>query len=202
MSVAVVDLRCEGCGGGVEPEEEGRCAFCRAADRGDGSLLTHDSRGWVVGHEKRESPGRFNPVFLDVPLRGPCGCGCGQPECADRSPTQEESIVEEAQQVRTDAIPCKVPGCENTTTVTHGRYAKLCAEHRPKAATRRPAPRRPAPPAAPVAAQPSANGAGLTEQAHKLGELAQQVDAARAALEEAEAAFRAELASLVERATS
>jgi hypothetical protein len=57
----VVDLRCSGCGAGVDPTEEGRCAHCRMEDRGDDQLLSHDSRGWLGEDGERV----------------PCQCGCG-----------------------------------------------------------------------------------------------------------------------------
>jgi hypothetical protein len=67
MTVATTD-HCNGCGAEVEPQEEGRCAFCRADDRGDDQLLAHDSRGYLD---------------VDGKTRIPCGCGCGKAPILD-----------------------------------------------------------------------------------------------------------------------
>jgi hypothetical protein len=80
------ELRCSGCNAPVDRYEEGRCAFCRMADRGDDQLLSHDSRGWIdriakVRHRNQASlkQGTSPQTWTErVEHRVPCGCGCEQ----------------------------------------------------------------------------------------------------------------------------
>lgn len=77
MTVPATDIappraRCSRCSGSVTPHEEGLCAFCRMAGRGDGWLVAHDSRGWFSGYRQLYVDGRVR----NVEIRVPCGCGC------------------------------------------------------------------------------------------------------------------------------
>lgn len=72
---------CTRCGVTISEREEGRCAFCRMADRGDDALLSHDERGWIGVTELRQRTPWSKRQLVET--RIPCGCGCGMVEVPD-----------------------------------------------------------------------------------------------------------------------
>jgi hypothetical protein len=117
-------------------------------------------------------------IAADAPR---CERRCGRVECQapDIEPKEETMEETEGRQALADmdtgpVVPCKIDGCENTTTTTHGRYARLCAEHRAEAVATGGG-------SAPATSQRASttNGTGFTDQVKKL------VPLAKADLEEA-----------------
>jgi hypothetical protein len=92
----VPDLRCSGCGAGVDEHEGNLCAFCRRDDRGDNALLSHDDRGWVdrVEHVRHARAGPYTSAWTErIEHRVPCGCGCGMDAVPELEASEREPVV-------------------------------------------------------------------------------------------------------------